>query len=131
MSRLVRFVIACLLALALPLQGAAGVLGMHCQGPVVPEAPCAGHDEGLHPMPQQADGAADASPLDSGGAMLDEGEGSGCSACAACCAATALPTHRLTWAVPQPQPPHLAALHAQALTFLTAGPERPPRPLPA
>ena len=141
MSRSLRGVLLWLLMLALPLQGLAGVARLHCAhggampatapshevqraaGPAVDHAhvhaaAAAVHD-GAHAVTVPADSAPEAP--DDGSAAAS------CSACAACCVALAL--------VPQwpqacaPVPGGLAPLPpaAPAASFLTSGPERPPR----
>jgi len=125
MSRLVRLVLACLLALALPLQGAAGVLGLHCQGHDGTETPCAAHAT-AHSHESMAEAQLH-QPDGPGAAGVDDA--GVCSACAACCAASALPPQVLRWAAPQLQPQPAVALRSATATFLTGGPERPPRPM--
>lgn len=50
-----------------------------------------------------------------------------CSACATCCTAVALPTSVVNFE-PQSEPAVMVSpLSSAAVTFLTGGPERPPR----
>ena len=139
MFRLFRRLLACLLMLALPLQGLAAGVGAHClgHGPAV-QADGHGHDHAA-----TTDHGADAVQGDEGhgpfgvhgeSRVPDVPEGTSgsddpgrCSACAACCAAALLPA---TTQVPA-TPPLPAIQHARrpasAAAFLTSGPERPPR----
>lgn len=151
MSRLLRLIITCLLAGALPWQGVAAATMLWCGGSPLAtlaspadEAPAAhGHahhpDGHAHPPGAPLHGHAEMSSdhpaaLDAG---LPDGHDDaaagphGCVTCAACCAAAALP------AMPVKLPPPPLTQGALALApqagvpaFVTDGPERPPR-LPA
>jgi len=122
-----------LIAIALPLQGAAaGALGL-C-GPLhgatlsAPVGGAADHDEAhAHVGHTHADEAhAHHAPAPEAGDA--EAAGAGCSLCGACCAAAILPpaAGRLPDAAPAPGERPLRGWLA-ALHFLTDGPERPPR----
>ena len=136
MVRSLRRVLLWLLMLALPLQGLAGVARLHCaDGPGTDAAvashaahgaagPAADHSHATAGHPHAT---ADHDHGAAASATPDDGAAASCSACAACCVALAL--------VPQwPQagasaPRDLVPLppQAPATTFLTSGPERPPR----
>lgn len=143
MSRSLRRVLLWLLMLALPLQGLAGVARLHCAdgdpaATITPSqaaqaAPGHGidHDPGHdHPGPGHAGaqatqlGAADGLPGSSDGGTA----AAKCSACAACCVALALVPQWSQASAPTPRGVAPLPPEAPATTFLTSGPERPPRP---
>ena len=143
MSRLLRRVLLWLLMLALPLQGLAGVARVHCAdgdhaatiatAQAAHAAPGHGidHDPGHdHPAPGHAgalaaqQGVADDVPGSSGGATA----AAKCSACAACCVALALVPQWSQASAPAPRGVAPLPPAAPVTTFLTPGPERPPRP---
>lgn len=142
MLSLRRLLIVCLLALALPVQGLAAVVMMHCAGEPALQAPQPGQlqlqmQEHSHHH-QHAHGPADtAAELDAAVAAEDSGQsapasqqGHGCSACASCCVAMGLPSQaQALGLLLHSQAPALAA-HADLPAFLTEGPERPPRARP-
>lgn len=134
MSRSLRRVLLWLLMLALPLQGLAGVARLHCaDGGRTDTAVVSPHVHGLdgpaidHPH-DVGHGHAVAASAEAAPAASDDGSAAAsCSACAACCVALALVPQwpQAGAAAPRdlaPQPPK-----APATTFLTSGPERPPR----
>lgn len=129
-----RWLLLCLLGLALPLQGMAAAAQWHCHGG--PAAPAPDTDPAEHAgHADHADHHAHAGP--SGDAVEPPGsddatsyaDGAGrCSACASCCIAAALPAQAwgpLAAAPPAPFKP--AGGHARPPAFETDGPERPPR----
>lgn len=111
-----------MLALALPLQGMAAVAMLHCghQAPAQIDAH-AGH--GLHEGHVHDDASVTGSHTHSAGHS--------CSACAACCVALALPPAMPVLAAALTAPTSATTLVAPSPSFLTAGPERPPRSLHA
>ena len=133
MSALQRFLLVCLLSLAIPLQGYAAAAMTFC-GPTH-ERMAAAHAHADHG--HAADGASHHGGHEvsaHAGEHVDDGlthwqqlGDLDCSACAACCAAAVLPTSTpqlplsSARAEPAPQPRLTSA------TFLTGGQERPPR----
>lgn len=137
MLSLRRLLIVCLLALALPVQGLAAVVMMHCaaEPALQPEKMLMQEHPHHH---QHAHGAAEAgAALDAAATADDPGQGApvshqghGCSACASCCVAMGLPSQaQALGLLLHSQAPALAA-HADLPAFLTEGPERPPRAQP-
>ena len=122
MHPLLRSLLICLMALALPLQGWAAGRAQHCGATQERmQAARAAHGHGH----DQADAAHhhDAAADDAGQAQA----GSSCSACAACCHALAAPATGVLLAEPPPEA-FAGALPAQPVPpFLTGGLERPPR----
>lgn len=144
-----------LLALAVPVQGFAAASMLRC-GPghhgTVSGHSHADHDHDGHPHDDamgagsvEAQDEAHAHADDIGGGVttsnpgdpsdldaapahgLDKVKTGSCSACASCCTATALLSKALTFgASPAPESFQPLALRSVA-TFLTEGPERPPR----
>lgn len=132
MRSVFRFVLLCLMALALPLQGLAATGAVHCAAMHERMQVSAAHhhdDNAAHHHEGHAaksvatsadDHRSDDSAPRAGGAFK-------CSACAACCVALGLPSGAVT--LPQAPADGLTppmALRA-AVAFLTGGPERPPR----
>lgn len=134
------------IAIALPVQGIAGVTMVHC-GPSH-ERMAVSADEGHHKSAgrdaavahhHDADGAADemtavsdhtaSSPSEAKGAHPLQLGKYKCSSCAACCAGAALPSAALQL----PPAPVVATAFDGAVvtvdTFSSDGPERPPRTL--
>lgn len=126
MSRFHRFILLCLLAVAIPFQGFAAVTMGH--GMAAAESAVAADQA----MAMDGDDCehvdeADASSSDAHAAHADH-KGS-CSACAACYSVAA---PGFTFAAPDPVPaPAFALPRAQRprVAFLTDGPDRPPRSL--
>lgn len=111
----IRLLLVWLLAVALPVQGVSAATMQFCGHAAAP-VHAAGHDHHAH-----ADGGGAQKPAADPGAHK-------CSACAACCMATALPPGGAPLAAPQPDVPT-----AQPVPSLYADPdasalERPPRP---
>jgi hypothetical protein len=136
-----RLTLTWLLAIALPLQGWAAASMLHC-GPVhdrmahallaggphahhhdaeAAAAHASGHQYHQHAM------AGDANP----GAHFDLGKLGHfkCSACSMCCTAAALPATLLEFDEVPLTHAFVQAAAVTAVSFLTSGPERPPRPL--
>jgi hypothetical protein len=137
MRRFLRVVFVWLAALALPVQGFAGVAMLHCM-----DGPQAGHDHAVAGHDHAAHGHAHAVPHEPGPASVDEARaapadavgaldavpGHTCSACAACCAAVALPATAPPGVAEPPAARTAPALdRAAPPRFITSGPERPPR----
>ena len=86
-----------------------------------------GHDHGHHhgqtdlidPVDAQADAGSHPAqaPVD----------GHSCSACAACCVGLALPPAAPLMALPGHEPAHALVPDREAASFISSGPERPPR----
>lgn len=132
MRSLLRLVLLCLMALALPVQGFAATGALHCAAMHERmllrtthhhDGDAARHHDD-HGAPGQAAKAGDAGP-DDGAARI--GAAFKCSACAACCVGLGLPASAVT--LPQGPAEHLAPQRAMpsVAAFLTSGPERPPR----
>ncbi|MCR5869156.1 hypothetical protein [Aquincola sp. J276] len=150
--RLLRVIMLWWMVLALPMQGLAATAMLHCGAATSGAMAHAGshqahqdvqHD-GLHSgMDHQAHenhGYPAAATPDAGGATdgLTPDEpppgpaagplyGHACSACAACCVAMGLPAAMPVLASAPAATTAVATLVAPAPSFLTAGPERPPR----
>ncbi|MGD9835601.1 MAG: hypothetical protein AB7U92_22860 [Piscinibacter sp.] len=132
MRAVLRLLLLCLMALALPLQGLAATGAVHCAAMHDrmqvntahhhEEGAAAHHDEHAAASLQVS---ADEHPADDGTPRT--GGAFKCSACAACCAALGLPMGAVT--LPQVPAEALApAIPQRAVAaFLTGGPERPPR----
>lgn len=131
MSRRLRFVILWLLALALPMQGMASALMVHCgtshqrmQLHTQAHTPHVG-SEHVHPVLAQDHHAAP------GDTAHDTTSKVSCSACAVCCSVCALPSSVLKFAAPEPCTTVFDALVPTVEPFAAEGPERPPRRLMA
>lgn len=130
MHRWLRRLFVWLLALALPVQGVAGVARVHCAAAPTPAAVAAGPhaDHGHHGHhDHHADAAEAATPADDGGDPPAASAAHKCSACAACTLGAALPPARTAVPQPEPEAPALQAALLPAMSFIASGPERPPR----
>jgi hypothetical protein len=138
---IVRTLVLCLLALALPLQGLAAATMLHC-GPShharMASAPAA-HDHAAHGH-GAAGGARSHDLATDGSAAVDAanqqtpdylGDPSlakaKCSACASCCSAVALPASVAEISAVQQHASRFPALSAQVEPVVTDSPDRPPR----
>ena len=136
-----RIFIVCLLVLALPAQSMAAAMMIHCgvshQRMYGAESPHTAsradhHDEGARSVhADHRHQATVTAPVDevanAGHATAQDGTYK-CAACASCCSAAALPV--LALGLPEPHPFsdwEAAPIHA-VIGFVTAAPERPPRP---
>lgn len=119
MRRFARTVLLWLIVLALPVQGLAAPLMLHC-------AESRGHAAHARVNPVAADHAAGAhhAGVPEGAAATSDHS---CSACAACCAALALPPGPALPGAPGPGEARRAALATPVMPYLTDGLERPPR----
>ena len=131
MRSLLRLMLLCLMAVALPVQGFAATGTVHCATMHERMQVAALHhqDDGADHHHAQAASQHDRSSADTG---PDDGAARAggvfkCSACAACCVGLGLPASTIR--VPQgpaeglsPQP-----VQRSVAPFLTGGPERPPR----
>ena len=137
MQKLTRLFLMWLLVLALPVQGVAAASMLHC-GPARGNSPGAvaqgqGHDHARHAHAgHAADEALQAQPADHAAAVDDDllvhdASQVGCSACASCCSATAIPAAPLVLAPSDPVHTVNRAIAFDVVAFLTGGPERPPR----
>ena len=142
MRSLLRFVLLCLMAVALPLQGFAATGALHCA--TMHERMQAGvshhHDDVAdhhehHDHDRQAHERHGASPANSATeAGADDGAGrlgglSKCSACAACCVGIGLPAGAITLPAGPAESVAAGLVTRSVAPFLTSGPERPPRVL--
>lgn len=138
----VRLLIVWFIAIALPVQGMAGVSMAHCGSShermgAAMEAPHhrhADHEAGAahHHVADAADGAAQpdhgtATPAKAQSGKLSHLAQYKCSSCASCCAGSALPS-----AIPRlPEPTAVTAVFAEEMVtvdaFASDGPDRPPR----
>jgi hypothetical protein len=153
MSSTWRVLLVWLMACALPLQGLAAARLQHCapghpaavvaaQVPPVATAAMVDHathaDHGARPAGNHHDGSHDhrhhehhqadpgAAAADAAQPAQDGGTGS-CSACAACCAAAALFVQAPGLPETLPDTPVPQRLPLVSATFLSDGPDRPPR----
>jgi hypothetical protein len=131
MRALMRLLLLCLIAVAVPLQGFAATGAVHC-APMHDrmEAAMADHHGDRRPDHHHQPVAADHALAEHDATASQSGVGTfKCSACAACCVAMGLPAGAI--ALPQaPADGPLAALTSPPdVAFLTGGPERPPRPV--
>jgi hypothetical protein len=141
MWRGVRLAVMWLVALALPLQGLAAATMLSC-GPghhrmaAAQPVSAPAHDRGAHDH-ASASHAHDADQHEAATDPKDrDGTAAGemhqlakfkCSACAACCSATALPSSVITFDPQQHAADFDALPFAPSVQFQTGGPERPPR----
>lgn len=141
MQRIVRLIVVWLVALALPVQGIAGMTMAHCghgsdRSPTA--QPQVGHQHGghesasVHPHDSVAVESADlndpAVAADLRPALADDFDDlAKCSSCASCCAGSALPSAlpRILPAVPGPTV--FVEPRVDIDAFATDGPDRPPR----
>ena len=140
MTRRFRFALMWLMLLALPLQGYAAAVALHC-GPVPQGAVHGTSMAGRLGTPATTATPADlgdsgvvsaAAPACHGGAMAHHiGTVSKskfkCSACAACCFGAALAPPALTFESIPPATLPVAFVPVSVLGFFTDGPDRPPR----
>ena len=125
MSRLLRFGLSWILAMALPLQGMAAVAVMGCAGHHHAAAGASVHaheDQAAHGSVHAHHAA---SPTSAEAAPQPAGHG--CSTCAACCAGFALMTAPLTMAAPETAAAVDEGSGTGAASALADAPERPPR----
>ncbi|TAL20768.1 MAG: hypothetical protein EPO01_12965 [Aquabacterium sp.] len=134
MHRTVRLFLLWLLAVALPMQGAAAAAMLHCSqaqgaGQVATQAHAHHHDHDHGHDHAAMQGHADAGNARSATHDDHAAGKTGCSACASCCHALALPAPAIVLPMQEPAfTPFALRAHAAAV-FLTDGPERPPRAL--
>ena len=138
MPRLFRLALMFLLAIALPLQGAAAATMISCgTGHEHRLAPVASHDGDSiaaaghdHASDHASNQGANHSPVShshEGKSDLSKGTFHKCSACASCCVGAAIPSHVTVFAAVKltDQPAPLVARSVAA--YVTEGLERPPR----
>lgn len=115
----------CVLLLALPLQGLAAGVRVHCAPASSPAVVAPDHHAAHDPGPHAAHGHGHGH--DHAAAAADPGGADRCSACAWCCLGVGLPA--LAWSLAGPVPGRaLAPAPVPPVPkFLTDGPERPPR----
>jgi hypothetical protein len=131
-----RAVLSCVLAAALPIQGVAATTMLHCgqDGQRAAHTHAGAHAQAFaRPMASSSNHvrhhemkSADA-PRDAGRPIA--AAKSGCSVCASCCIATALPAAIHAFEAKAPAESFAPVRALVAPVFLTGGPERPPRPL--
>lgn len=127
MTSLVRGLLICLIALALPVQGIAAATLRFCGPGHEPQARVV--DSAAHGH-HAANGLATA-PAADGAGQAAEGAQAGhlkCSVCAACCMGSALPASPLTLPVVEPVVEPSAPVPARYVGPDGAGLERPPKP---
>lgn len=145
-----RFVMACLLALALPAQGLANATMLHCgsshqrmhNAQAAPVAEHQGHQAADSHHPHGVDHAVDhitdhitdhTAPADHGAASLDAPDKVTdlgqykCSACASCCAGLALLSSMPRVSAPERGTTVFLTVMPTVGAFATDGPDRPPR----
>jgi hypothetical protein len=152
MWMLIRTTLIWLMAIALPVQGAAGATMLACgpdhHGAAAAHSHAAGdpvHEHGdvmephIHAEGHAALGHADTgyhghdreSPSGSESAAADGNDvhkaAGKCSACASCCTVAVLPTSVLPIGSPPAVDRVVAFFQTQAAVYMTGGPERPPR----
>lgn len=113
--RALRIVVMWLIALALPVQGLAAATMLSCGGGDHQQV--ASHDHHDHAMEHGGEQAA------------PNHDHAKCSACADCCIAGALPAAVMTLDPLERTTERAAAWRAAPASFVTGGPERPPRHL--
>ena len=123
-----------LMLLALPLQGYAAAVGLHC-GPQ-PQGVAHGSIDAsvtlVTLVTLVTHDASAATPACHGGASthpIGTVSKFKCSACAACCFAAAFPSSALTFESVAPVTSPVFAAPAPVVGFFTDGPDRPPRSL--
>lgn len=135
MRVLLRWLLTALVALAIPVQGIAAVRMLHCAaGHERPQATrTVAHDHAGHDAHHGAPHGADTNlAMADGHAPAPDDDhalpgGTGCSACATCCAGMGLPAAEVRLGGTAPEAP-VADLRADAVPpFLTGGLDRPPR----
>lgn len=126
MKRILRLTLACLLALALPLQGYATQTML--TGGAAHESHSMQHE---HASQQVSDAGAqsDHECCDAEQATAGHGDSSHgkCSACASCCCAAAIASSILNVQLVSQVPPLVATINEAQTHLLTGGIERPPR----
>ncbi len=124
MNRLRRFLVACFVALALPLQAVAAAGMTHCLGMA---QPAAGHGAAVVAHHVDDHAGDHAGHGDSLLAKAQAGGGHPCSACAACVIGLALPPAAITLALPCPGSARVAAHDTAVVSHIGGTLERPPR----
>lgn len=128
MRSLLRFLLLCLMVVALPVQGLAATGAVHCAAmhERMQTASMHLHHDGSAHDHAAADAQHEAAPAS---ADLPQGQGGSfkCSACAACCVALGLPAGAIVLPHPPAQAFQPAFGSRDPVAFLTGGPERPPR----
>jgi hypothetical protein len=133
MRSLLRLMLLCLMAVALPVQGFAATGALHC-GAMHERMQVNSvhhHDDGAaHPH----DGHHATSPAPAAASDVGHDDGAAraggffkCSACAACCVGLGLPAGTITLPQAPAQSPAPSLAADAVASFLTSGPERPPR----
>ena len=141
MSRILRIMVMWLLALAVPVQGFAAAsmvgcmaghggaglhshaIGMHHHSVELPQHSHEGHAHVLAHADHRH--ASDANhDVHAGGTFTK----ASCSACASCCTSAALPTALLVFEAMDAPDSFVSLAPQPVATFVSGGPERPPRP---
>lgn len=129
MARRLRFALLWLLLLALPLQGYAAAVGLHCGQQPGPKPHHA--SAGLSAVAPACHGAAAVAGSAAVAAVAanhtDAAAKLKCSVCAACCHAAALAPPALTFESMPPVTRPDSFVAVSVLGFFTDGPDRPPR----
>lgn len=127
MARL-RFLLACLVMLATPLQGFASATMLSCTG--MPghhgaSAAPAGHD--LHGLADQAAAQVDNASRAGGGAEAPAANASACSACAVCCQSVAMTASLVMAPLPSVPRVHAQTRKPAVPSQPAVVPDKPPR----
>ncbi len=147
----IRTALIWLMAVALPVQGAAAATMLTCgpghHGPSAAHSHVDGdpahvhtdseshtdaeermvHGSGDASSPGHAHASADGGPSATADGNEVHRAAGKCSACASCCTVAVLPTSILSIAPPPAPDRVVTVFQAQAAVFMTGGPERPPR----
>lgn len=137
MRHIAQLIVMWLIAVTLPVQGAAATIMLHCGSTPVEQLVMPTQSTHVH---HHAASAVDegtelnAALLHAAHQHDDARHGhhsgkSSCSACASCCSATAPPTTTIGLTAQRVDERPIARIHLPIAAFLTGGPERPPRTL--
>jgi uncharacterized protein involved in copper resistance len=137
MRRVLKLWLMLIIALALPVQGFAAATMFHCASAMGhATAAAGGHDHSRHShagandASHRHDAHADGASMHHAqgkAADLNPGQSPGCSACASCCTAAALPAAPIPIASTDAPSSYARPMAPAIAAFLTGGPERPPR----
>lgn len=133
MARFYRFLLAAFLAVAVPLQGLAGVTMAACGplhgGGAIHPAETTGHDHAAPGHDHAAMGHGEAAASIPAGSLDGDHAGHRCTACAACCSLSAAPVPAFEFHGASPAPSlAIPFLEVSRASFQPAALERPPSP---
>ncbi len=127
MSRILRTALMWLLALALPLQGVAAASMFGGGSGPSSSAAVHSHAQAMHKVEHHPHaGAADHGAAHKSGAGATHSKAS-CSACASCCTSAALPTTPVVFEATHVPDTFVRLAPHRVASFISGGPERPPR----